>query len=65
MTTYYLQQKNGKEIETLATCQATNASEASKLFTQRIRSDRKFRQLVEPRVSTKWTKIFREGYQNN
>lgn len=63
MTTYYLQQKNGKEIKTLATCQAENTSEASKVFTQKMRSDRKFRESIEPRVSTKWTKIFREGYQ--
>jgi hypothetical protein len=63
MTTYYLQQKNGKEIETLATCQATNTNEASKVFTQKMRNDRKFRESVEPRVYTKWTKIFREGYQ--
>lgn len=63
MTTYYLQQKNGNEIETLASCQAENTNEASKVFTQKMRNDRKFKELVEPKVSTKWTKIFRERYQ--
>lgn len=63
MTTYYLQQKNGNDIITLATAEANGSTEASKIFTQRMRSDRNFAMKVEQKVNTKWTKIFAEGFQ--
>ena len=63
MTTYYLQQKNGNEIITLAKTEANGSSEASKIFQQKMRSDRKFAMKAEQKTSTKWTKIFAEGFQ--